>query len=413
MGEKTLITKTLKTHLKKIIFIFFITACPLLFLNCSGGSGGGSGTSPESGLNLPKSAKKVSGGNDFTCGLDTSGSVYCWGFNEKGQLGDGSTNFSTKPKKINLSGIVDIFSGESHTCAIGANGSLWCWGDNRDGQIGNNDSNGSAVLNPFQAINSGVISGTAGKGHTCVVMDSGALKCWGDGNEGQLGLGDGESYLTPQTIVSSGIVGVAAGTWHTCYLKITGKVDCFGNNSFYQLGLGNTTTQYSPVEVINSGANYIAAGSQKTCVIMSSNELRCWGLNTEGSVGNGGGNGGYVQTPTFIQNNVKSVIIDSAHACSLDLNNIVRCWGQNAFGALGNSSTTSSDIPVIASSVSNAKNLFLAGSGTSCAVSALDQLFCWGSNSNWQLVLPMIDYQVTPFKIPNLLAKKIAIAPWN
>lgn len=234
-----------------------------------------------------------------TCARLVDGTVYCWGYNTSGQLGNGGfANTSLPGATVTLADrAMQIDTGAAHTCARLANNTVWCWGDNSSGQLGDSDG-GNDSATPAQ-VNLGVVTVTdiaAGGLFSCVIA-SGQVKCWGENGGGQLGNNDGTN--TDLDVPSAALnlngetpVDVEVGGEHACVLTASGKVLCWGESDAGQTGQNDTTDDIVPVEV-NFGAAYtaaaIATGGDHTCAVLkptnpldTTRPVRCWG---EGGVG--------------------------------------------------------------------------------------------------------------------------------
>ena len=178
----------------------------------------------------------------------------CWGNNSNGQLGDGTTTDSILPVAVNgLESVKSISAGINHTCAILDNGSAMCWGYNYSGQLGDGSS-GTTDNNSYPVAVNGLESAesiSAGLNYTCAVLDNKSAKCWGDNTNGKLGNGfSSGTYSTPNAVSGLGAVKtLSAGRIHTCAVLDNGSAMCWGNNSNGQLGDGTTTQSTSPVAV--------------------------------------------------------------------------------------------------------------------------------------------------------------------
>ncbi len=197
---------------------------------------------------LGTSALDVSFGGSHACALMRGGTVRCWGDNARGQLGDATQ--TERPRPVLVMGLFDavrVSAGARHTCAIRATGELFCWGDNSDGQLGrpSSDAFRSAPVKVDGV--QGAVESSAGAGHTCALLSTGQVLCWGANASGQLGDGttDGRPGPMPVSGISDG-TSVSAGELHTCS-KTRSGTRCWGNNDFGQLGDGTNMTRLTPV----------------------------------------------------------------------------------------------------------------------------------------------------------------------
>lgn len=341
--------------------------------------------------NLDRNIIQISLGDYHTCALTSSGEVKCWGRNEVGELGNGNFNASTIP--VNVIGlennVIQIATGVHHTCALISTGNVKCWGSNDHKQLGTSAVSFSAT--PVEVVGlTGVTALTAGVQHTCALLNDGSVKCWGANYRGQLGLDDWYSErATPVTVsgLSGLTVDIKAGGYHNCALNNIGKVMCWGWNSWGQLGNG-TFYAGSPVDVnnMNLGAIQIATGDRHSCAITStgsSSNLKCWGANENGQLGYGD-NRPY-QTPVSIYPpymNLQSIAAGDAHTCAKTTGADIYCWGKNDNGQVGNGTFFNKYSPVYITS--NANNL-ATGANHSCISTTSNQVYCWGLNSDGQL----------------------------
>ena len=193
----------------------------------------------------------AAGGDNHTCVLTTTGSVKCWGINVVGELGSSTTELcggyscSTVPVDVMGldSGVAAVAAGAVHTCALTEAGGVKCWGYNAFGQLGNGEASTSAVPTPQDVLSleTGVAAISAGGLHTCALLVTGGVKCWGFNFFGQVGDGTdgpGMDRFTPVDVLglSSGVVAVSAGAYHTCALTGAGAVTCWGGDDFGQTG---------------------------------------------------------------------------------------------------------------------------------------------------------------------------------
>jgi len=238
--------------------------------------------------------KSIAAGSYHTCALPHGGTVRCWGNNYYGQLGIDTwiNDGYVKDQNDNeLTQITAITSGENHACALSQDGKVSCWGDNQFGQLGDGTN-----IQKDRAIQvnlpSDIQSISAGEKHTCAVeKNTGSVYCWGNNEYGQLGLGyTGADRLEPQLLTQlPSATDISAGSLHTCAIIQGGAVKCWGENINGQLGDGNTTLSSTPVDVVDlpSEVTVISAGGWHTCAVTSDGKALCWGDNDWGQIGNG------------------------------------------------------------------------------------------------------------------------------
>ena len=233
-----------------------------------------------------RAAQSVSTGDTHTCAVlaDDAGSgvVACFGANDQGQLGDGTTTAHAAPAVVTLGTpprpARAVSAGGAHSCAIDGDGQLWCWGANDQGQLGIGRATDQLVP-VMVALPSGAaaIAVSAGEAHTCAVDAANHLFCWGANDRGQLG--DGSN-------LPDGVVAVSAGGAHTCASLQNGQIACWGGNESGQLGDGTTTDRATPAPVPGV-SGLVDAGRSHTCAWTSGGQASCWGANTSGQLGDG------------------------------------------------------------------------------------------------------------------------------
>ncbi len=340
----------------------------------------------------------IAPGVTHTCGIMT-GTIYCWGWNNYGQLGNGTTTDSSTPVAVNtatMSGTVTgIVAGGYHTCATTTSG-IYCWGMNNYGQLGNGTTTDSST--PV-AVDTSMMSGTvtalaAGNYyHTCAATTNGVY-CWGQGGSGQLGNGTTTDSSTPVAVNTSMMPGtvtaLAAGNYHTCAATMNGAY-CWGQNTFAQLGNGTTAYSLNPVAVntatMSGTVTALEAGSKHTCATTTSG-IYCWGMNNYGQLGNG--TTATTLTPVAVDTSMMSgtvtaLTLGNDNTCATTTNGAY-CWGYNGTGQLGNGTTATTLTPVAVntSMMSGALTLLMAGINHTCATTT-NGAYCWGSNTFGQL----------------------------
>jgi len=313
-----------------------------------------------SGLSSPIAA---SAGGTQSCAVQTDGKLLCWGNQGGYTLPNGSANPNPigAPSKIqNASGpltnvrYVDLGGesyGKDNGCAVTTSGALWCWGANDFGQVGDGTTVHSTIA--VQIIASNVIAVSVGVTHSCAVLQNGEVKCWGLNDMGQLGDGltiNSTAFSTsPQTVAAvSGAVGISVNGNHSCALISNGTVKCWGSNSDGQLGgltIGTDSSSFVDVAYVSNAVG-IAAGSRHTCAVLGNGTVKCWGDNTYKQ---GGRTGGDSVTPVVVDgiDNATAVSAGVGHTCALIGSNDLKCWGNGSNGILGDGvSTESSAAPV-------------------------------------------------------------------
>lgn len=345
----------------------------------------------------------VSAGEGHTCAVTTTDGVKCWGLNDYGQLGDGTTTQRTAPVDVVglASGVTAIAVGTYHTCALTTEGGMKCWGANSLGQLGDGTTTQRTSPVDVSGLNSGGAGITAGERHTCALTTSGGLKCWGNNHLGQLGDGTVTSRSVPADVVglTSGVAGVSAGYWHSCAVTLGGQAKCWGANYNGQLGDGTTAAHEIPMDVsgMTSGVEVVAAGAFHNCALTTGGGVKCWGANFHGQLGNGTTTNSSpygLTTPVDAQgltSGVGEVAPGQNHTCAVTAGGGAKCWGSNASGELGDGTTAQSTTPVdvagLASGVAgvSAGGLSASDEQYSCAVTTTGGAKCWGNNRTGQL----------------------------
>ena len=283
-------------------------------------------------------------------------------------------NVTSSSDGIPLGSIAAISSGGWHTCALTTNGNVKCWGNGFYGRLGNGEVNASSTpvdVHTSHGDNSplgGIAAISLGGFHTCALTKSGGVKCWGYGEDGG-GLGDGEdsSSSTPVNVTSSSgdiplgnIAAISAGNFHTCALTKSGGVKCWGNGEDGQLGNGAFASKSIPVDVHTShgdnnplsGITAISAGHSHTCALTTNGNVKCWGFGEDGGLGDGEGNNS--PTPVNVISSsddtplggIAAISAGGLHTCAITKSSGVKCWGKGGDGQLGNGEFNDSSTPV-------------------------------------------------------------------
>lgn len=254
----------------------------------------------------------IAAGGNHTCAvLSASGEVRCWGQNDHGQLGQGNTeSFSDSADEptsaatsVPLGALraTSLALGASHSCALLSDGSVRCWGSNAAGELGTGSTGQDIGDEPADAISDVLLGGSArqieaGQSHTCAVMTSGSMRCWGNDSDGQIGNGAASGPVADpgaqgDLSVGSEVASIGLGGNHTCALLTSGQAKCWGAASAGQLGYGDTTDRAAPpaesIQLATSSAFLISAGQSHSCAMRSNGGVRCWGRGEEGQLGQG------------------------------------------------------------------------------------------------------------------------------
>lgn len=295
----------------------------------------------------------VGAGGDHSCAVTDAGAVKCWGANQFGELGIGTTSGSQLPVDVSglRIGIRSVVPGTFDTCAVTTAGGAMCWG--RLVAINPAAPTSSANLIPLGVVGftgGGVREIASGRLHRCLLTTQGGVKCWGGNARGQLGIGRRftTTAFAPLDVagLASGVTVIAAGDGQTCAVVNSG-VKCWGANNFGQVGDGTTVDRYLPVDVVGltSGVVAITAGGLHTCAMTQNADVQCWGRNIAGELGNGTTTDSAVPVQvTGPTGGVYAITAGVLHTCALTPGGGVKCWGYG--GRLGNGSDRQSSVPV-------------------------------------------------------------------
>jgi alpha-tubulin suppressor-like RCC1 family protein len=366
------------------------------------------------------SATYVAAASTYACAF-AKGTVYCWGANDSGQLGNGTTSSSLTPTLVKGlgSGIQGIAADYHTSCAVVA-GAAYCWGDNSDGTLGDNSTTASSIPAPVQGLTSSSQSIAAGFTHACAVVN-GAAYCWGNNFHGQLGDNSTADEQVPVPVqgLTFGVTAITAGLYHTCAV-VNGAAYCWGDNQSAQLGdgtagSGDLSVGYFSVvpglvQGLSSGVTGITAGYLHTCAV-ANGVAYCWGDNGHGQLGHapmflGDANcsspdGPCGLLPVQVQGlppGVESITAGIDHTCAV-AKGAAYCWGEDNSGQLGDGNITTGSFyqPVPVQGLTAGVTAISAAAYPSpnsydmnpdmkmtCAVAKGD-VYCWGSNAYGQL----------------------------
>jgi alpha-tubulin suppressor-like RCC1 family protein len=349
----------------------------------------------------PLTVKQVAAGDSVTCVLLTTGGIRCWGRNDEGELGDGTTVSQSVPPAVNIASDVSDFTAiavsGSYSCALRSGGGVRCWGVNADGELGTGTTTPIPNLIGTDVLG-GVTGITATATTSCALLATGTVRCWGYGATGELGDGTTDSRPTPNVPVVGLTGGVAVSG--TCAQLNTGGMSCWGGNGSGSLGDGTGVDSSVPVNVLGlSHVSAIGAGSSHTCAI-DSGGVFCWGFNAFGQCGDGRLTRQVYQPGSMsVQTDAKSVGVGGFHTCALLNTGRVRCWGENSAGTVGDGTTTDSLVPVDVVGLSGVASLSV-GPEHNCALLDSGAVRCWGANWYGQLGDGTLEVRTTPVDVP-------------
>jgi alpha-tubulin suppressor-like RCC1 family protein len=308
------------------------------------------GVSPAS-----RSFVALSSGYQHALGLSADGTVWAWGQNGDGQIGNGSTTRAWPEVQVPTPGsMLAVSAGQYHSLALGADGTVWSWGLNSSGQLGDGTTTNRTTPVEVSGLNN-VVAIAAGATHSLALADDGTVWAWGSNSSGQLGNGNTTNSDTPVQVSGlSGIVAIAAGGSHSLALSSSGTVYAWGLNSSGQLGNGNNTNSSVPVTVSSiSTATAIAAGGAHSLALLSGGTVKSWGLNSSGQLGNGTTTNSNTPVSVSAISGIKQIAGGASHGVALDNTGKVWAWGLNSSGQLGNGNTTNQTSPVQMTSLGN------------------------------------------------------------
>jgi alpha-tubulin suppressor-like RCC1 family protein/subtilisin family serine protease len=244
-------------------------------------------TSYPTKISTLSNVKDISAGNDYAIVLKNDGTVWSWGNNYNGQLGDGTTSYRYEPIQVpNLSNVVSIDAGTNHTVALVGDGTVWAWGANYYGQVGDGSSDNNR-LNPVKVKNlSNIKAISAGDIHTIALKENGTVWAWGYGGYGQTG-NNWSKKVTPEQVQGvTNVEKISAGGYNTAVIKSDGTVWVFGKNEKGQLGNDSIAESYTPLQIEGILAQDISVGFYHSVITKIDGTVWSWGYNLYGQLGN-------------------------------------------------------------------------------------------------------------------------------
>jgi alpha-tubulin suppressor-like RCC1 family protein len=350
----------------------------------------------------------------FTLTINTAGYPWAWGLNDNGQLGIDNTSSNKTPVEVKsdvsdyFTDVAAVSAGYQFSLALKSDGTVWAWGDNSKGQLGDNTTSDRRLPVPVKnedgtGFLSNIIAIAAGYQHSLALAHDGTVWAWGDNSEGQLGNGSVTNSRLPVQVLNgdgtgnlSKISAIAAGYKHSLTLADDGTVWAWGNNSKGQLGDGTTIDSELPVQSEVTGITAISAGYQYNLALTSEGNIWAWGDNSKGQLGEdsittetdpievmGSGGSGFLS-------NITAISAGYYHSLAIDGDNKAWAWGDNGDGQLGDRTTTSRRTPVKVKAVTGSSDLsgitdIAAGNSFSLAITYDGNLLTWGLDDKGQL----------------------------
>lgn len=347
-------------------------------------------------------------GINHTLALKGDGTVWAWGANNSGQLGEPAYLYTqSAPVQVSaLSGVIAITTGGNHTLALKGDGTVWGWGSNYYGQLG--DGTLITRTSPVQLVGlSGVSALGGGYFHSAALLTDGTVMVWGGNPHGQLGDGTADNHISPLSV--AGLVGVravAAGQRHSLAAKNDGTVWFWGNNSAGQAGDGTLLMHPDPLQVSGlSAATSVAAAADRSLVLTGGGTVWSWGHDEAG-------NGSDIPTVVAGLADVVAIAVGPYPALAVKSNGTVMAWGDNAFGEVGDGSTTRRLTPVPVAALAGVLSV-AAGSRHSLALKSDGTVWAWGRNNYGQLGDGTTIQRLEPVQVSGLAGVIAIAAGWQ
>jgi alpha-tubulin suppressor-like RCC1 family protein len=335
--------------------------------------------------------RQVSNGTDHTCAVAGDDRAYCWGYNNLGQLGDGTAEQRTRPVAV-AGGLRFrlVSAGNGNTCGITSDGLAYCWGN-----IGQPAPAPVPGGRRWRTID-------AGLDFACGLSDPDRQAyCWGVNFMGQLGDGTLSGRAVPTPVLGGRAYrNITTGAAHTCAVTVDNKAFCWGDNRDVQLGDGTTLRRRTRPRLVAGDHAFLQvdAGREHTCGVTTDDRALCWGSTMDG-IGDGSTAPRSVPTALATTQRFDRVSGFGEHSCAETTANRAYCWGFNRYGGLGDGTTTRRLRPVAVTGGLTFTQVS-AGGTHSCGITGVGALYCWGGNYTGQLG----DGTLEDREVPTLIA---------
>jgi uncharacterized repeat protein (TIGR02543 family) len=338
----------------------------------------------------------VSAGLGHSLALKDDGTVWSWGLNDEGQLGDGTYASNPTPRRIAaLDRVIDIDGGGEHSLALKDDGTVWAWGWNGGGQLGDGTPINSLTPKKVEGLED-IIAISAGGIHSLALQSDGSVWAWGWNGSGQIGDGTRDVCPRPKKIETlTNIIAISAGDFHSLALGENGRIWAWGDNKEGQLGIGSFSDSLVPQQISSiTNATAISAGYLHSLAILANGTMRAWGHNVYGELGNGRERN-WSNVPVAVHEITNAIAIEAGFwkSIAIESDGSVYEWGailleHAAFKPVW------IDAPFDIDSISTAgaHSILIEGDG---------EVWTWGLNPYGQLGMPMNIYRV-PYPLPTL-----------
>ncbi len=320
-----------------------------------------------------------------SCALE-AGSLFCWGQNNDGQVGGGTTDRNAPRQIPGLANVVSVGAGGEHTCACTAAGEIWCWGRNDRGVLGIRGERW--VLSPARVPGVDCVAVACGGRFTCAVNRAGRVLCWGDARVNMPASAFERSVATTPAEIPGldGVAELAAGWGFVCARRGDGRISCWGRNEWGQLGDGTRAERLRPTAVTGiADAVAISAGATAACARRASapGQVSCWGASDRALGGRRLPVDSAVPSKVPGIEDAVQIAVGGYHVCVLRRSGALLCFGDNSTGQLGHGGEGSSLDPVPVAEIQGVTSI-AAGMSWSCARHEAG-LSCWGDNARGKL----------------------------
>jgi alpha-tubulin suppressor-like RCC1 family protein len=354
--------------------------------------------------------KEVSAGDIHACGVTTANRAYCWGWNQQGQLGDGTRTQRLVPTLVK-GGLLfrQVSAGKVHTCGVTTENRAYCWGDDSEGQLGDGTYSAGPAFGPTAVLGGHLFRQvSAGSNHTCGVTTDDRAYCWGSNWHGQIGNGTSSTLILALTPVA--VAGtlkfrrVSAAEYHSCGVTYANRAYCWGGDQWGQVGdgVGSSTCglagwpqacrksptlvaggyQFRQVDAGGGGGpgedGYGGTDGGRTCGVTTDDRAFCWGDGSHGQ--NGDGTLSIRSSPRLVAGGLhfRSVSAGLWHTCGVTTDDLAYCWGWNLFGQIGDGTIETMRLKPRAVLGGHLFRQVEAGDYHTCGTTPSNVAYCWG-----------------------------------